>query len=103
MREMILLQNQSEELIKLSNNQLHDKMLSLSEKERQIAAELISYIEEVDRRKLYLDFNFGSLFDYLTIGLKYSSGAAMRRISSARLTREIPEVKDKLLKGKLSL
>lgn len=34
--------------------------------EREILAEIIIYIREVDCRKLYLSFGYPSLFEYLT-------------------------------------
>ena len=91
------------ELNKLSDQALHQKMLVTSQKERDLTAQMISMIEEVARRKYFLDLGFKTLFDYLTEGLRYSSGAAMRRISAARIAREIPEVKERILDGSLSL
>ncbi|MBY0384572.1 HNH endonuclease, partial [bacterium] len=58
---------------------------------------------EIDRRKLYLEKGFTSLFDYLTKDFAYSPGAAMRRIDGARLLREIPEITEKIESGSLTL
>src|SRR4051794_40632648 len=91
------------EFKKLSDQDLHHKMLFTSKRERDLTAQMISMIEEAARRKFFLDFGFATLFDYLTQGLKYSAGAAMRRISAAKIAREIPEVKDRILDGSLSL
>ena len=92
-----------DDLNKLTDQDLHQKMLSTSLKERELTAEIILLIEEASRRRFFLDLGFGTLFDYMTLGLKYSAGAAMRRISAARIAREIPEVKEKILDGSLSL
>src|SRR5690242_11832231 len=91
------------ELKNLSDQQLHQTMLMSSEEERELTAQMISMIEETSRRKFYLDLGFESLFDYLTIGLKYSAASAMRRISAARIAEEIPEIKEHVLDGSLSL
>jgi len=91
------------ELTKLSDQDLHQKMLTTAERERALTAQMISMIEEAERRKFFLDFGYSTLFDYLTIGLKYSAAAAMRRISAARIACEIPEVKERIADGTLSL
>ena len=41
--------------------------------------------------------------DYLIKELKYSEGAARRRLQSARLLKDIPEIAQKILDGSLSL
>ena len=87
----------------LSDQSIHQHMLESSKKERELTLLMISLVEEADRRKFYLDLGFATLYDYMTLGLKYSGGAAMRRISSARLTKEIPEIKEQILDGTLSL
>jgi hypothetical protein len=91
------------EIQKLTHQQIHEAMLATAIQERDLTVRMITYIQEADRRKFYLEMGYGSLFDYLTLGLKYSNGAAMRRISSARLVREIPEVKSMIEDGSLSL
>jgi len=92
-----------DDLNKLSDQDLHNRMLVTSQKERELTMQMISMIEEAGRRKFFLDFGFGTLFDYLTHGLKYSAGAAMRRIAAAKIVRELPEVKERILEGSLSL
>ena len=71
--------------------------------ERKITAEIIRYIAEIDRRRVYLDRGFTSLFDYLVKNIGYSPGAAMRRIDAARITQELPEVLRKIEAGALTL
>lgn len=44
-----------------------------------------------------------SLFEYAVQELRYSQGAAYRRISSMRLLKEIPEIEEKLERGTISL
>ncbi|MBY0314691.1 MAG: HNH endonuclease [Bdellovibrionales bacterium] len=71
--------------------------------ERKITAEVIKYIAEIDRRRLYLENSCTSLFDFLVKQMGYSPGAAMRRIDAARLIHELPEVLEKIETGALTL
>src|SRR5262249_21528319 len=71
--------------------------------ERKITAEIIDYIKEVDRRKLYLNLGFSSLFTFLTVELGYTPASAQRRIDAARLSMEIPELKEQIKSGELNL
>lgn len=87
----------------LSNNQLITNFEHTVQNERKVTVLVLEYIAEIDRRKLYLEKGFTSLFDYLTKDFAYSPGAAMRRIDGARLFREIPEITEKIENGTLTL
>jgi hypothetical protein len=91
------------ELKKLTDQQLHHKMVYTSQQEREITAQMISMVAEAAKRRFYLDLGFGTLYDYMTIELKYSAGSAQRRISAARIMEEAPEVKTQILTGSLTL
>ena len=75
----------------------------LVQTERKITAQVLEFILEIERRKIYLDLAFASLFDYLTKEFGYSPAAAMRRIQSARLVRELPEVLMQINSGQVNL
>ena len=87
----------------LSHNDLIANFSDLVQKERQITAQVLACIAEIDRRKLYLEKGYSSLFDFLVRDYGYSPGAAMRRVDGARLLRELPDVKDKIERGSLTL
>ncbi len=87
----------------LSNAQLTDNLKNLVQKESEVLNQVLEHLEEMERRRLYLRLGFSSLFEYCTKELGYSEGAAQRRISSMRLIKEIPQVKEKLESGKLNL
>lgn len=87
----------------LSNTQLFASFENLVRSERKVTAQVLECIAEIDRRKIYLEKNFTSLFDYLVKDLGYSPGAAMRRIDGARLLRELPELNEKLEDGSITL
>ncbi|TVQ79455.1 MAG: HNH endonuclease [Bradymonadales bacterium] len=95
-------------LQKLASKDLLLYTQKLAASERKIYAAVIEALEEIERRKLYLAKGYSSLFLFCTEVLKYSAGAAQRRIESMRLIKNFPraqktEVKTKLQKGSLSL
>ena len=60
---------------------LHSTLRSKAQAEREILSEVVQYIYEVDRRRLYEKFGYPSLFEYLTTEMKYSNGSVQRRIA----------------------
>ncbi len=87
----------------LSNANLVSCFENIVRSERKITAQVLECIAEIDRRRLYIDKGFTSLFDYLVKDVGNSPGAAMRRIDAARLLRELPEVVEKFESGSLTL
>lgn len=71
--------------------------------ERRITSQILWHIFEIERRRLFAELGFASLFEYCTVQLKYSSGSAQRRISAMRLLREMPEVAVKIDSGTLNV
>ena len=57
-------------LTNLSDIELENRLKVISEKESELQATFIEYLIEVDRRKLYLDHGFSSLFSYLNEKVK---------------------------------
>jgi HNH endonuclease len=80
-----------------------DKLKSLVSDERKITAEILKYLSQVERLKIYLELGYPSLFEFCVKELKYSESAAQRRISTMRLTTDLPEIKEKILSGTISL
>ncbi len=64
---------------------------------------MIEYLEEVEIRKLYLKEGYSSMYAFCTEYLGYTEQEAYTRIQAMRLSRKIPEVKEKLQSGELSL
>lgn len=87
----------------LTNLTLDKNLQELIASEREILTEIITYIREVDCRKLFLSFGYPSLFEYLTRRMGYSNASAQRRIDAARLTRVVPEVLNHLESGEINL
>lgn len=87
----------------LSNAELLTRFGKLVQTERKITHLVLECIAEIDSRKLYLDKAYPSLYDFLVQQFGYSSSAALRRIESARLLREVPEVAARIESGALNL
>ncbi|OYZ11967.1 MAG: hypothetical protein B7Y39_19000 [Bdellovibrio sp. 28-41-41] len=90
-------------LKKLTDQNLDNNLKELVAGEREILAEIILHIIEVETRKLYLKFGYASLFEYLTQHIGYANGSAQRRIDAARLAMFVPKVVDDLESGDLNL
>jgi 5-methylcytosine-specific restriction endonuclease McrA len=87
----------------LSNFDLEERFHKLVRTERKITHLVLECIAEIDHRKIYLQKAYSSLYDYLIKEFGYSPSAALRRIESARLLREVPEMADKIETGALNL
>ena len=87
----------------IRNDQLLLQTKSLVQKERQINIQVLQHLQEIEKRKLYLDRGFPSLFEYAVKELGYSHSAAYRRIKSMRLCRDIPQATAKIKTGSLNL
>ncbi len=89
--------------LKLSDSELVASLKSKSQMERNLTVDIIELLAEVDRRKLYLELGFASLLEFCVKELKYSESSAYRRISTARLLKDIPEIKESISSGLLNL
>ncbi len=93
---MLFLQN-------LKNEEILVNTKRLVGEERRIQIELLHHLREIEKRKLFLEIGFGSLFDYVVRELGYSESAAYRRIQAMRLLRDVPVIEDKIADGSLTL
>lgn len=66
-------------------------------------AEILKYLEEIERRKLFADYGHPSMIQFCIKELKYSEGSAYRRLQSARLLRQVPEILPLISSGQLSV
>ncbi|MCD6380003.1 hypothetical protein J7M07_06135, partial [bacterium] len=90
-------------LSSLSDNALVARLESLRGKERKIQLNILLYIIEVEKRKLYLLRGYNSLFEFCTRHLGYSRAGAYRRIQASRCIGRFPKVAGLLLRGELNL
>lgn len=87
----------------LTDKTLLNELKRISRQEREITTNILHHIKEVERRKLFSDLRYSSMLEYLIKDLGYSEGAASRRLQSARMLKDIPEIEKKLEEGSLSL
>jgi len=87
----------------LSKKELIIKTESLVKEERRITSEILWHLYEIERRKLFAELGYSSLFAYCVEVLKYSEAGAFRRISAMRLLKQAPEIEAKLQEGALSV
>jgi hypothetical protein len=87
----------------LNDETLDAKTLELVKSEREILADILNHLREVERRRLFSKYNMSSLFDYAIKRLGYSEDQAARRISAMRLLRDLPAIEQKVVTGALTL
>ena len=75
----------------------------LVEQDRQNTAALVAYIAEIDRRKLYLEYAYSSMFAFCAERFRMSEAVAHRRIRAGRATSRFPLVLDMIARGELHL
>jgi len=87
----------------IKDRDLLSSLSCLARNERSAIAEVVLYLHHLDKRGLYRDAGYGSLFSYCTEKLKYSEGAACRRIAAARALSTSPELYTLLKEGQMTL
>ncbi len=90
-------------LVSLTNEELLQRLPLACSKERSATAEVIVYLAEVERRRLYLDAACASMYSFCVERLGYSEQAALKRVRVARLYRRLPRVLDELRSGAVHL
>ena len=78
------------QLKSLSDSQLLNSLQKLNDKEHEATLQILLYLIEVENRRLYAEEGYSSMFSFCTGYLKYSEGAAHRRIQSARAVKQFP-------------
>ena len=86
-----------------NNSELILELKDLVSQERQMLAQILRYLREVENRKLYLARGYPNLFEFTQKELGYAESAAGRRIQAMRLLKDVPEVEKKIEEGTLSL
>jgi hypothetical protein len=96
-------QNQLAAIKKMTDQQLIISTDKLVAEERRITLEVLLHLREVEVRRLFVDLGFDSMYKYCIQHLKYSEGEAQRRLASARLLRELPEIESQIQTGDLNI
>ncbi|MBN1606061.1 MAG: HNH endonuclease [Polyangiaceae bacterium] len=87
----------------LSNPELCAELERLVQNDRQLTAELLLHLGEMDVRRLHEATACGSLFRYCVEVFGFSEGMAFKRITAARLARRFPSVLELVRTGRLHL
>ena len=87
----------------LTNPDLVKTLKELVGEERKMTALILDHLAVAQDRKLYLDYGYSNLHEFCVEYLGYTSGSAHRRISAMWLMKSVPEVREKLVTGDLSL
>jgi hypothetical protein len=87
----------------LSDRTLLSETKKFVAQEREISLHLLHHLKEIERRRAFSDLGYGSLFEYVTRELGYSEASASRRIRSARLIADMPELEIKFESGLLNM
>jgi 5-methylcytosine-specific restriction endonuclease McrA len=87
----------------LSNHDLLNNTKTVVANERGVTVVVLAHLNEVERRKLYLELGHSSMFAYCMGELKYSASAAKRRMSTARCIAQFPEALPVLSAGEINL
>lgn len=86
-----------------TNQEIDERMTRLAKSERKITHLVLSNIEEVQRRKIYLDYGLTSTFQYLTKRHGYCESSAYLRIQASKVLARHPELQDKIESGSVKL
>ena len=92
-----------EKLALLSDAELLARLPVFVSRERVAVADVIEYLIEIDRRRLYLEQAVPSLYAFCVERHGYSEDEALKRIRVARLAAELPQVLDELRSGAIHL
>jgi len=87
----------------LTNETLIDVALLVSKNIRQQTIALLEILKEIDKRKLYCEFSYPSLFQYVVMELKFSESQAAIYCNLTRHLGDSPGIKKMLTTGELNL
>src|SRR4051812_21271306 len=90
------------DLKSLSDEKLLEDTRVAAKNERHSTTIVLHHLLEVYQRRLFSP-KYQSLHDYAVKDLKYSEGAAQRRINAMWVLRAVPEIDEKIDSGSLNL
>jgi len=92
-----------ENIKKLSDKSLLAQMDLLAYEHRKNSVLLLLHLREIEVRRLFVDLGFSSMHKYCIQQLKFSEGETQRRLTSARLLAELPEIESKIETGQVNV
>ena len=82
----------AQQLRTLSDTDFHHQFETIVSIELASTLKVLHFINDLDRRKSFLELGYSSVLDYCVRKLGYSRSGAGRRIQAARCARRYPEV-----------
>lgn len=92
-----------ESLRRVSAEVLRSEIMDCRGRERIETSVLIAHLTEIDRRELYLELGYSSLFGYCEGELGHTESEAYLRIQVARVAARFPGILDRLADARMSL
>ncbi|MNK98558.1 hypothetical protein D3C87_1189270 [compost metagenome] len=89
-------------LFKLSDMELEKSLGIHVNNERLSLDQIYAHINEIYRRELHLDLQYGTMKSYLVKRWKYSERDAYRKIDGARLLKEVPSLAVEIKNGNVN-
>src|SRR4030095_9866731 len=90
-------------LTDVPSDHLTARLYELRGRERALLVEFLVYLAELDRRRLYLELGFSSLFAFCLEHLGLTRASTFRRTTAARLLQRFPVLAEYLADGRLCL
>ena len=80
----------------LSDEDLLARLDELVRQEKQLGANIVAHLVEVERRGLHLEYGYSSIFKYCVEKLGLSEDLAYKRMQAVRAVEQCPEILDHL-------
>jgi hypothetical protein len=90
-------------LFQMNQDELLSQTKRLVREELRIGLEVLKHLREVERRRLYLERGYSSLFAFCVTELGYSEPQAQLRIDAMRALRDTPEIEEQVRSGALPI
>jgi 5-methylcytosine-specific restriction endonuclease McrA len=87
----------------ISDRELLSRIDKLRSVERETTVAILKHLNEIERRRLYLQLGYSSMFTYCVGHLRYSESAAGRRLQVARSLLQFPEIGLFLERGEVTV
>src|SRR4051812_25572706 len=87
----------------LSHQELLTGAKNLVAQELKIGLQLLEYLREIESQMIFAELGFDSMWSFCVTYLGLSEGDAQRKLAAMRLCRVIPQVKEDMIQGKISM
>jgi hypothetical protein len=91
------------DLALLDSAALSDRLHQLAGEERGVQVDFLLHLDELDRRRSFVELGYPSLWEYCLRALHLREGAAGRRIGAMRVLRRFPKLEAHLRDARLCL